>query len=763
MQWLELYEQIDEARSLSLRSATDRIRKLQQETEASSINYLRLLREEALVAIDWQGDQAFLKLVENLSDKAGSIAESSIKKALILDLSAWLNYLDYESGDYETALRCASEAVDLVKEFGTEREIVSVMMNYAFVSSLQDQDVEARLLEGAKALAQSWGNEALVHETNIQLSYLGSDDPTVQKQRIENLLQSSQYFREKGNNYMLVNADFAVLYNSGSNDPESLLSRIDEQIASAEALEFNVLLLNLYRKKAHAHERKAEFETAVSVCQKAIEKAVQLESPELAMWVKADMGWFLVQENRPEKYGLTELLLLETLEEAKGFGDEFNIAYLSLSLAETYVRMEAFEKAEEHIKFPLEWFGEQGGGKLRRARFLQSKIEYGLGRIEDAYSMIEDLYVETRDKWSEEYQAELLKQSQKLNTAALDNKMKLLEIKSELDESRLSEQTLLIEAQLLRADTQQSRILVLTLVIGIAAVSITALAYFFIRRNQVNRQLRGLASELEREKHALELEHERYVQANSELSEANAHLKEIDEERKTILGIAAHDMKNPLGAIESSLELLKMDLEGDEPLDKESLAELVELSEEGTVILRRLIENIMNARRTEKHSERMSLRWVDPLEVVEQTIQLNSQNADSKGISVHLEKADRFEWHCDVHSLREVLDNLISNSIKYSFPDAQVRVRMKWEDESGLIEIHDGGPGLQESDYEKLFQAFAKLSARPTGGEVSTGLGLSSVKHLTDAMNGEVKAENHPEGGAVFSLVMKSRLLEQAG
>ena len=104
----------------------------------------------------------------------------------------------------------------------------------------------------------------------------------------------------------------------------------------------------------------------------------------------------------------------------------------------------------------------------------------------------------------------------------------------------------------------------------------------------------------------------------------------------------------------------------------------------------------------------------------------------------------------DVRFLKEILDNLIANAVKFSPPGRQVTVSCA--SESGWIHcsVADQGPGFTEEDRKRLYARFVRLSASPTAGEKSTGLGLSIVKQMIDAMNGEVRVDSELARGSVF-------------
>lgn len=106
--------------------------------------------------------------------------------------------------------------------------------------------------------------------------------------------------------------------------------------------------------------------------------------------------------------------------------------------------------------------------------------------------------------------------------------------------------------------------------------------------------------------------------------------------------------------------------------------------------------------------------------------------------------------NADPNVLTQVLENLVSNAVKYSPPDRSIFVRLKQLPGTVRFEVQDEGPGLSAEDQQKLFGKFARLTAKPTGDETSTGLGLSIVKRMVEAMNGEVWCESEAGQGATF-------------
>ena len=137
--------------------------------------------------------------------------------------------------------------------------------------------------------------------------------------------------------------------------------------------------------------------------------------------------------------------------------------------------------------------------------------------------------------------------------------------------------------------------------------------------------------------------------------------------------------------------------------------------------------------------------------IVEAVGDFYAEHARPKNIVLRLEnKASDAQIHADPQFVQEIIENLVSNAVKYSPPDLPIDVRLLVRESTVRFEVQDYGPGLSREDKTRLFGKFARLSARPTAGENSTGLGLSIVKKLTEAMNGHVWCESELGKGATF-------------
>src|SRR5262249_13779229 len=154
----------------------------------------------------------------------------------------------------------------------------------------------------------------------------------------------------------------------------------------------------------------------------------------------------------------------------------------------------------------------------------------------------------------------------------------------------------------------------------------------------------------------------------------------------------------------------------------------------------------------EVHPENLHL-----LPLISSIISDYKQRADTKNIAIHFDEKDDFIIMSDKNSLNSVFSNLLSNAIKYSPQGKNIIINFSFKEGYVTTEIKDEGPGLTMKDKEKIFEKFAKLSAKPTGGEDSIGLGLSLVKKLVNLNNGKVWVESEPGKGASFFVKLPAK------
>ena len=237
---------------------------------------------------------------------------------------------------------------------------------------------------------------------------------------------------------------------------------------------------------------------------------------------------------------------------------------------------------------------------------------------------------------------------------------------------------------------------------------------------------------------------EKNQQIESQISELNA----LNIEKNEMIGIVAHDLKNPLTSALTVSELLsKENITEDQ---REYLSGI----KKSLYRMNNLVAKIMEIKVLESSSFKTNYSNVDLKQVTEQVISALKVQSDNKKIGI-VADLDEVSASLDRSLTVQIIDNLISNAIKFSNHNTKVNVTLKEEKQTIRFEIEDEGPGIMEEDKPRLFQKFQKLHAQPTGGESSSGLGLSIVKKYVEAMKGKVWCESEFGKGAKFIVEFK--------
>ena len=238
------------------------------------------------------------------------------------------------------------------------------------------------------------------------------------------------------------------------------------------------------------------------------------------------------------------------------------------------------------------------------------------------------------------------------------------------------------------------------------------------------------------------------VRTQLSLKAARDRLKILAEDKDELLGIMAHDCKNQLGGLHMTAQLL---LETARQNGHEHMTHLAENIEHNSGQLLLFVKEFLSNAMTE-HSLELEKQPFRLQDVVNQVAREYQRKAERKNLPFHVESPpENAMIEADPKAVRQILENLVSNAIKFSQPQAPVTLSVEEKEGRVICTVADKGPGFTEKDQKRMFQRYARLSARPTGGEPSTGLGLSIVKKLVDAMGGTLTCQSKPGQGARFS------------
>lgn len=230
-----------------------------------------------------------------------------------------------------------------------------------------------------------------------------------------------------------------------------------------------------------------------------------------------------------------------------------------------------------------------------------------------------------------------------------------------------------------------------------------------------------------------------------EIAELN-HLKD------RFLGVAAHDLRSPLAFLKGYLDLMR---EGDMGELSCAQAEAVEKMRATCRTMLALLNDLLSLNAIASGRVRMNPRPEDCRLLLQECAAIGVMLATRKGMSLVLEAPDELPMVvCDREKLAQALNNLVSNAIKFSHPGTTVTLRAGTGQGEIWFEVIDQGVGIPEHELGGLFSFLQRPSVRPTGGEMSTGLGLPIVRRILEAHGGTVRVSSEAGKGSTFTLLL---------
>lgn len=237
--------------------------------------------------------------------------------------------------------------------------------------------------------------------------------------------------------------------------------------------------------------------------------------------------------------------------------------------------------------------------------------------------------------------------------------------------------------------------------------------------------------------------------AQRELAKKNRALKQLDEDKSFLLGMAAHDLRNPLSAILISCEVLLFE----KKLFKATHMKLIESILRSATHMRDVIEGVLDLSAIELGKLDLKRVRIDLIPLVEDVLSLSDLHAASKRVVLEPELPDQPVWvSADAVKLKQVVGNLISNAIKYTHEGTRVVVSLREEPGHAVLQVSDEGPGIPEGKIPHLFEPFTR--AQPDGDESSLGrgLGLAIAKRVVDGHGGWLTLESSHGRGSIFEV-----------
>lgn len=277
--------------------------------------------------------------------------------------------------------------------------------------------------------------------------------------------------------------------------------------------------------------------------------------------------------------------------------------------------------------------------------------------------------------------------------------------------------------------------------------------------NEQTNALRSTLKELSLQSRArAELDDRHYeelTQVNNELSniqrelaKKNVQLARLNEQQNLFLGVVSHDLRNPLDVILSYSQFLREDVK--HLLAPEQM-EFIEIISAKSHFMLNLIDNLLDLAQIEAGKLRLEPVPTDVPALLGRNLQAQHLLASRKQIQLQAHVQEGMPAIVlDPARLEQILNNLIGNAIKFSPQGSVVDVSCSLEEQSLVLEVRDQGPGMTESERQRLFGFYQKGAATSTGGEKKTGLGLAIVQSIVLRQGGEIRVDSEPGRGASF-------------
>ena len=529
-----------------------------------------------------------------------------------------------------------------------------------------------------------------------------------------------------------------------------------------EALQEKSGLAYVYRSLANIYKSQNDFAEAIEMSTKAYELRKQLDDKRGMISSLLELG--LIYELMGDNMAaLEQLNMANTV--ARQIDDRATRTEIKLAEAEILFEERKYEDSYTLVKEILTTASEITNQKLyMRASLLRGKYLLVQKQYTNAIPVFEEVIQRAEDAGHLNFQIDgtmnaascykaignfskanyfmnqyLLLQEQVKNTDLLREieglKFQLVIEKKEKENELLLASQIKSESQL-AAQRFQNRLLV-GLVITVTGVMVV-FVIFNRKRKRVNQKLQDQNEKILKQQ-------EEISKVNDNLKRQNQQLNELNNEKNTLMYIVAHDLKSPLNRISGLANIMEM--EGGLPGKQQEYLQMIKTAtKSGTS----LIIDLLDVNSFEQNGSAPSYSTFHPGILLEERTNSFKVSADTKSIQLRVEQSFSDAFTSDPDFINRIIENLISNALKFSPKHTSVLVTGKLENGVAVFSVKDSGPGFSKTDRSLLFQKFKKLSAQPTGGESSNGLGLAIVKTLVDRLGGKIELISEQGKGAEF-------------
>jgi len=253
----------------------------------------------------------------------------------------------------------------------------------------------------------------------------------------------------------------------------------------------------------------------------------------------------------------------------------------------------------------------------------------------------------------------------------------------------------------------------------------------------------------------LEVANKRLRAVQEELERNNEKLTVLNEQKNMLLGMAAHDLRNPLYLIDGYSDFLLND--PDSALIGEQRA-VVTAIQNSCAFMVQMINDLLDVQKIETGRFEMNMELADFVTQLDKVIAMHALSAKKKDVEINLSRPPAIpQFLFDTGRIQQVMSNLVDNAVKFSFKSSLIEVVVSRDDEYVRFAVTDHGPGIPENERSKLFKPFSTTSIKPTANEKSTGLGLAIARSIVEKHHGRIWVESESGKGSTFRFTLPIR------
>jgi len=228
----------------------------------------------------------------------------------------------------------------------------------------------------------------------------------------------------------------------------------------------------------------------------------------------------------------------------------------------------------------------------------------------------------------------------------------------------------------------------------------------------------------------------------------------MERQKSEFISIVSHELRTPLTSIQGALGLLTTEIAGELP---EKAQSIISIAHKNSLHLAQLVNDILDMEKMVTDKMEFDIEPQDIQPIVEETVATIGPFAEQHSVNINIQiLTEATQAEVDSDRLTQVLNNLISNAIKYSPEGETIEVSVVKNDKFVRVSVADHGPGIAEEFHQEIFQQFTQISNATTRLTPGTGLGLSIVKAISERMNAEVSVESTVGVGSIFHIDLPS-------